>query len=365
MSERIERMSLKGFKTIDSLQNFDPCSLTILIGPNGVGKSNFISFFQMLNRAMTDPGNLQLYVAQEGGANAILHGGSAGPREIEAEIVLRYGCIKFKYAFRLVFAAADTLVYAEERTQDSSDTYQGSATWQALGAGHRESSMVEIHSGGARGVFRAFLQDNFIYQFHDTSNSARIRGKWTVHDYHRLREDGANIASVLLHLREHYSYHYHRIVETVRLILPFYSDFELWVDYGSIVLGWRERNSDQVFNAAQASDGMLRIMALVTLLLQPILPGVLILDEPELGLHPHAINVVGSLIGAAATRTQVIVATQSTTLVDCFEPEDIVVVEREDNRSVFKRLEADALMDWLEDYSLSELWEKNVIGGRP
>jgi predicted ATPase len=112
---------------------------------------------------------------------------------------------------------------------------------------------------------------------------------------------------------------------------------------------------------------MLRALALVTLLLQPEqdLPDVLIIDEPELGLHPYAINIVGGLIRSLATRIQVVVATQSAQLIDCFDPRDIVVVERDQRRSSFRRLNADDLSDWLQEYSLSELWEKNVLGGRP
>jgi predicted ATPase len=134
-----------------------------------------------------------------------------------------------------------------------------------------------------------------------------------------------------------------------------------------MLLSWREKGSDRVFNASQAADGMLRVMALVTLLLQPErdLPDVLILDEPELGLHPYAINVIGGLIRSISNQTQVIVATQSMPLVDCFEPKDIVVVERQGRQSTFSRLDYPALEDWLQEYSLSELWEKNVIGGRP
>ena len=122
-----------------------------------------------------------------------------------------------------------------------------------------------------------------------------------------------------------------------------------------------------MFNVAQASDGMLRAVALVTLLLQPQedLPDVLILDEPELGLHPYAINVVGDLIRATSQSVQVIVATQSSLLIDCFEPHQIVVVEREGRESSFRRPDTGALREWLEEYSISELWEKNVLGGRP
>ncbi|MCY4361587.1 MAG: AAA family ATPase [Gammaproteobacteria bacterium] len=194
-----------------------------------------------------------------------------------------------------------------------------------------------------------------------------MRNRWNINDNRWLKEDAANVAPVLLRLREENGRCYQRIVDTIRLILPFFSDFELEPHYDSLLLNWRERNSDQVFSVSQASDGMLRVVALVTLLLLPEqdLPDVLILDEPELGLHPYAINVVGGLIHAVSTKIQVIVATQSMPLIDCFEPTDIVVVEREGRSSVFRRLDANALAEWLEDYSLSELWEKNVIGGRP
>ena len=161
--------------------------------------------------------------------------------------------------------------------------------------------------------------------------------------------------------------YYQRIVETLRLVLPFFQDFDLTPSYGKVILRWQEYNSNFTFNAAQASDGMLRTIALVTLLQQPHqgLPDVLILDEPELGLHPYAINVVGELISAAAQTVQVIVATQSTLLIDCFEPQDVVVVERDGRASLFKRLEAEPLSEWLQEYSTSELWQKNVVGGTP
>ena len=166
-----------------------------------------------------------------------------------------------------------------------------------------------------------------------------------------LKEDAANVAPVLLRLRENDGKCYQRIVDTIRLILPFFFDFELEPDHDSLLLGWRENGSDEVFDPSQASDGMLRIIALVTLLLLPEqdLPDVLILDEPELGLHPYAITIIGGLIRAAASKIQIIVATQSLPLVDCFDPEDIVVVEREKRGSSFQRLDSAALEAWLED----------------
>lgn len=368
MRNRLYGITLKGFKTIKSLENFQPGPLTALIGPNGVGKSNFISFFRMISWSLANSDNLPLYVSQQGGASKLLHDGPTRTREIEAELTIRTDAGNDQYAFRLFFAAGDTLIFADERYRFSRFEYSTVADWSETGAGHRSPQLLDRASVDSTArVIRLLLQRIVVYQFHNTSDTARIRGKWSMYDNRLLKEDAANIGPVLYRLRENNDGSYQRIVDTIRLILPFFSDFELQPDYGSLLLGWRERNSDEVFSVSQASDGMLRVIALVTLLLQPEqdLPDVLILDEPELGLHPYAINIVGGLIRALSTRIQVIVATQSMPLVDCFEPEDIVVVERDGRSSVFNRLDPDSLSGWLEEYSLSELWEKNVIGGRP
>ena len=369
MRNRLETITLKGFKTIQSLENFQPRPLTAFIGPNGAGKSNFISFFRLMSWALADPDNLQLYVSQQGGASTLLHDGPAKTREIETELTIRTDAGKNQYAFRLVFAAGDTFIFADERYRFSRVGRPSVADWQETGAGHRTPQLLAAAADGdtTAHVIREILRKIVVYQFHNTSDTARMRSKWHMDDNRWLKEDAANIAPVLLRLRESDSRCYQRIIDTIRLILPFFSDFDLEPYYDSLLLNWRERNSDQVFSVSQASDGMLRVVALVTLLLQPEqdLPDVLILDEPELGLHPYAINVIGGLIRAVSTRIQVIVATQSMALVDCFEPTDIVVVEREGRSSTFRQLDTEALGGWLEDYSLSELWEKNVIGGRP
>jgi len=369
MRQRLKQLTLKGFKTIRELTGFEPGSLTVLIGPNGAGKSNFISFFRFLSWALASPGNLQEHVGALGGASELLHDGPAITHEIEADLVLVTDAGENQYAFRLVFAAGDTLIYAEERFRFSRGNLPSKAPWKGLEAGHRESKLISKAEDGdatARTIL-GLLRKIIVYQFHNTSATARMRGKWDAEDNRWLKEDGGNIAPFLRRLQRNESRCYQRIVDTIRLILPFFADFELETDNGRLLLSWRERNSDRVFNASQAADGMLRAMALITLLLQPErdLPDVLILDEPELGLHPYAINVIGGLIRSISTRVQVIVATQSMPLLDCFEPDDVVVVERQGRESNFRRLDGKDLEEWLKDYSLSELWEKNVIGGRP
>ena len=365
---RLERVTLKGFKTIRELIDFEPRSRTVLIGPNGAGKSNFVSFFRMMSWALSGPDKLALHVSQQGHSHRLLHDGPAHTREIEAELTIRTASGENEYAFRLFHAAGDTLVFADERYRFTRTGQQSRAAWKSLGAGHKDPQLrAAAVADQTAQVIRTLLQKIVVYQFHNTSDTARIRGKWSASDNRWLKEDAGNLAPVLHRLRTRAPQYYQRIVDTIRLVLPMFSDFELEPDCGDLMLAWRERDTDEVFNASQASDGFLRIVALITLLLQPTqdLPDVLILDEPELGLHPSAIDVIGGLIAAAATNIQVIAATQSVPLVDCFDPGDIVVVERPDRASTFQRLDPAALKDWLEAYSLSELWEKNVIGGRP
>ncbi len=366
MRNSISRITIKGYKTIADLTDFQPGALTVLIGANGAGKSNFISFFRLLSWMLVSPGNLQQYVGEQGGANMLLHDGAAVTKHIETEITTEQDDKRNQYSFVLSYAANDALIFVDERFRHTKG--EKPRDWFELGSGHRESRLIEQASQNFTAkVMLAIMQKMKVFQFHNTSSTARMRGKWSEDDNRWLKEDAANLAPFLLRLKSNEPRYYSRVVENIRLMLPFFADFELASDYGRILLQWREMGSDRIFSASQAADGMLRLMALVALLLQPEddLPDVLILDEPELGLHPFAINLIGGLIKSASTKTQVIVATQSMPLVDCFDPEDLVVVERNGRESTFQRLDGADIADWLKEYSLSELWEKNVLGGRP
>ncbi|MGC8475856.1 MAG: AAA family ATPase [Acetobacteraceae bacterium] len=365
MGPRLARITLRGFRTIRDLPEFVPGDLTVLIGPNGAGKSNFIAFFRMLSWALATPGQLQLHVQMQGGAGRILHDGATRTNEIFADLHIATADGTNRYGFRLVHAAGDTLLFTDEWNQftPQGKTY---ANLPSMGAGHREANLLG-RAGKTAQFTLSTLRRIIVHQFHNTSATARIRGKWSASDSRWLKEDGANLAPFLLRLQEQHPAHYRRIEDTLRLIAPFFAAFDLYPESDAVLLRWRELGSDQVFDVSQASDGLLRAMALVALLLQPAadLPAVLILDEPELGLHPYAIEVLAGLIRAASKHVQVIVATQSVTLIDQFEPEDIVVVSRPGRESTLRRLDGAALREWLENYTLSELWEKNVMGGRP
>jgi predicted ATPase len=367
MRSSLERLTLRGFKTIRELRDFELGRITVLIGPNGAGKSNLLSFFRMLSRALAPPGGLQIYVAEQGGASSLLYDGPAKTREIDAVLSLEGANESYEYSFRLFYTDGDAVAFGYEWYTLSRLGVKRPPT--VLGAAHREPRLMSAADGGdaTAGRIGSTLRRLIVHQFSDTSATSRMRAKWSVDDGSRLKEDAGNLAPFLYRLQQHQPRYYGRIVETIRLILPFFADFEFQPEFGSLLLRWREWDSDRVFSVSQAADGMLRTMALVALLQQPEedLPDVLILDEPELGLHPYAIEVLASLLQSASRHVQVIVATQSVSLIDRFEPHDIVVVDRAGRESTFRRLDDAELAEWREQYTLSELWEKNVLGGRP
>jgi predicted ATPase len=364
----LRRVVLKGFKSIKAMDlEFRP--LNVLIGANGAGKSNLVSFFKMLNEMMA--GRLQQYIATTGRAQSLLHFGPKVTPQIEAQLEFEVENAVDTYSMRLFHAAGDTLIFAEERLTFHTIRYQWPKT-DELGAGHQETRISQEADRGAQTarVFRHVLNNCRVYHFHDTSPTARVRQYCYTGDRRWLMPDAGNLAALLLRLRgEDNGTSYNRIVATIRLIAPFFDDFVLDLPgtTNDVTLNWRDKGSDQVFGPHQLSDGTLRAICLVTLLLQPEndLPDLIIVDEPELGLHPYALNLIASLFKKASHYTQVLISTQSSSFLDNFDPEDIVVVSREGNESKFVRPNAEQLEKWLGDYSLGEVWEKNVIGGGP
>jgi predicted ATPase len=191
-----------------------------------------------------------------------------------------------------------------------------------------------------------------------------------VDDNRFLRPDGANLAAFLYYLHLKRPDSYSLIRRTIQRVAPFFEDFvlePLRLNEKMIQLEWRHVGSEDYFDASSLSDGTLRFMALATLFLQPeeLRPSIILVDEPELGLHPYAITLLASLVKQASVNSQVILSTQSSLLLDHFEPEDVLVAERVNGSTQIRRLEPEPLKVWLDDYSLGQLWEKNEIGGRP
>ena len=259
---------------------------------------------------------------------------------------------------------ANTMIFASEAF------YWNMGGDFTLGTGHTETKASSgIQSNIASFVVPA-IKSWIVYHFHDTSDSAPMKQSCLLNDNGWLRPDGSNLAAYLYRLHEQFPEYYCQIVDTVRLVAPFFADFQLRpnpLDPNSIQLEWKEKGSDFPFLGHHLSDGTLRFICLTTVLLQPdeLMPATLLFDEPELGLHPYAIELLGALMKKTSLHHQLIVSTQSTELLNQFEASNLIVVDRENGQSTFKRLNSDELEEWLKDYSLGDLWKRNVFGGRP
>lgn len=361
---RIDKINVSGFKSIADLK-LDIKDINILIGANGSGKSNFIGVFKFL-REITE-GRLEKYVKTSGGADSILHFGSKNTSEASFHVFLNEHVDQ--YQISLSPTVEDGLVPVSETAYYWNKSYPQPYA-KSLSSAGSEAAISSKSSASVKGYVRSALQSWRVYHFHDTSDTSPLKKTSKVDDNRYFRADGSNLPAFLYLLKIKYEEEYRFIRNTIRRIAPFFDDFVLEprsLDEGRIRLEWTHLGTDSYFDVSSFSDGTLRFIALTVLLLQPdqYKPSVILLDEPELGLHPSAITVLGALVRQASQHAQVIISTQSPMLLDMFEPEEVVVVQHEGGASTFERLENHDLKDWLNDYSLGELWEKNEIGGRP
>ena len=365
---KLESVQILGYRSIqETTLEFRP--LNILIGANGAGKSNLISFFKMLNELIGE--RFQQHIAATGHGTANLYFGPKTTPQMEATLKFRTDRGTNTYRMRLFHVAGDTLMFAEETLSYQQSGYPTPRLTE-LGAGHKETMIGKQASENdpTAGVLRRLLSRCRVFHFHDTSSTARVRQHCYIGDDRWLMPDAGNLAAILYRLSQENEISYRRIVATIRQVAPFFDDF-VFEPTGSgnrhIILNWRHRQSDSLFGPHQFSDGTLRAICLIALLMQPLddLPYLIVVDEPELGLHPYALDVIASLFQIASHTAQILISTQSSVFLDSFEPEDVVVVERDGETSRFFRPNVSELESWLEDYSLGEVWEKNVIGGGP
>jgi predicted ATPase len=353
----LRRIQIKGFKSIAEA-DIALRDLNVVIGANGSGKSNLIGAFRLLERVLSH--KLQLYVASE--PDRLLHHGRKATQVLSMKLEFDQNA----YGFRLM-PVQDTLVFLSEHVE-----YSG--LWQygeSIAAGHRESKLEEAAESYKNKIPRHVfpkVRGLTVYHFHDTSEGAASKQVSDVSDNRAFRPDAANLAAYLYLLQEKHPVAFRQIEEHVRLVAPFFEGFALApskLNEERIKLEWRQKGSEAYFDAYSLSDGTLRFICLATLLLQPNPPALILLDEPELGLHPYAIRILAEMLEAAAKRSQVLLATQSVTLLNQFAPADVLVAENTGGATTFKRLDEAALAQWLAEFSLGELWEKNVLGGRP
>ena len=367
---------MKVYKSVNGSGQTLPINddITVLIGANGVGKSNIVSFFQLLNYAMS--GSLQTYIGENGFADAFLYYGSKNTDCIKAKLEFSDEEGFNEYTFKLAYSAGDSLIFTEEDVSFSDKMNKDTLT-HSLGRGHKESNLIEKvpeHRVSSLSDIADFLRNCRLFQFHDTTKEAKIRKNSYIGDNKFLRSNAGNLAAFLYGIKHQKGGepYYQRIVRYIQQVMPQFGDFIMEpsvTDNNYISLDWREKNSDYIFGVNQISDGTLRFMALATLLLQPpkTMPSLIVIDEPELGLHPTAISILAGMIKKASENAQVVIATQSPRLLDEFSADKVVVVERDAQHrtSMFRQLSSEQLKAWEDEYTTSELWDKNVIGGRP
>ena len=369
----LDKVDVKGFKSIsnDYPISIDLKKINVIIGANGSGKSNIISFFKMLNFMMS--GTLQSFIETNGGSQVFLHYGSKLTQSISASLFFSGNNYEDTYNFCLNYATPDRLIISTEEIEYSSRKYPNSKKIQ-LETDFRESALSKKSPNKTFSTIRRILSNCKVYQFHDSSQTASMRNSCPVDVNNYLLAEANNLAAFLYRIKDEFPENYQAIVSYVRMVVPQFYDFLLEPNKaGYIMLKWTDDSaSDYIFLPNQFSDGSIRFIALTTLLMQPkeTMPNMIIIDEPELGLHPYAITQLVEMIKEASNRAQIIVATQSPYLVDEFDAENIVVVESIKNgngkyHTELKRLEAEELSDWLDKYTISELWDKNIIGGRP
>lgn len=366
-TRNLKHIKIAGFKSIAHL-DLPLGNINILIGANGAGKSNFISLFTFLSHL--SQGKLKSYIATEGGADTFFHFGTRATEQMRFDLFV--GINGYHVTFSPNFAD-DSLVFREEYCTINSSTKQ-----YALQPRYGESGFayyIPPESYYVSRYTRDYLEQCRVYHFHDTSNQAAFKKTQPVDSHAYLEKDAANLAPFLYHLRTSknptYRQAYQQIVATIRTIAPFFHDFYLEPsgaeDNENILLRWTHTQREAPFSAHTLSDGTARFICMATLFLQPadLRPATIILDEPELGLHPAALEVLADVIQTISPDTQVICSTQSVALANLFAPEDFIVVDAHDGVSSFQRLEKEPLAQWLETYGMGDIWRKNLIGGRP
>lgn len=358
---RVSSLTIKGYKSIRQLDNLPLTNLNVLIGANGAGKSNFIGIFKLLNEMYEQ--QLQIFIKTQGGPNSLLHFGRTTTEKLHAEFYFDNN----GYQFDLVPTNDNRLIFEREVSWFRGMYYPGS-TSATLGVGHEESKLKDAQDKYSPYV-RPAVSSWRVYHFHDTSERAKVKQPHASNLNIRLLPDASNLAAYLRMVKNKFPKDYQRIIDAVRLVAPFFDDFvHRAEDNGTVVLEWTQKGKPDIpFTAHMLSDGTLRFICLATLLLQPtiLLPSTILIDEPELGLHPYAITILAQIFKQVAESRQLIVSTQSVELINELSPEDVIVVDQADGASTFKRFTQGELAGWLEQYSMGELWKSNILGGRP
>ena len=356
----MDSISVKGYKSFKDI-TVHLNQINILIGSNGAGKSNFLSLFELLGNAYG--GLLARSVALSGGVDKFFHNGRKETDRISIDA--REG----KNSYVLDLMESDGSLIVENEKLGYSNNSDGVYTYNAITNYKPETSLKDYNEATSGDYIKQYMSQIKKFHFHDTGRTSPFTGESNiVNDSYMLYSQGGNLAAFLYGIMNNHSMVYKRIVRVIQSVSPFFNDFYLKPnENGGIRLQWRDKFSEVIYGPGDLSDGTMRFIALTVLFMQPELPKVIVIDEPELGLHPVAIEKLAGLIKTAANRgTQVIAATQNAELISNFQPEDILTVDQRDGQSQINRLNTHELSQWLNDYTLGDLWKQRIMkGGQP
>ncbi|WP_316669623.1 AAA family ATPase [uncultured Propionibacterium sp.] len=377
MTAGLRRLVVEGFGSIRHVELELTTDVTVLIGANGSGKSNLVNALELVSRIWDD--SFQEYLLRRGGLDDLLFEDYEGRTdhvliELMSEFDEKDACNGYRVILRPGIGAEDDwaelheyLLFQAGRDRDRPyDEDLGASTRSRILQISRNSTNLRLRNFAA--YVRPILEGCRVFHFDDVSDNAPVKGPSTVGDDLALRSDAENIAAYLLRVQEEHPERYRRIVAAIRRVAPFFDDFVLVPNRPSerIRLRWKQRGLDRTFMAREASDGTLRFICLATLLLGPDLPATVVLDEPELGLHPAAIGLLAEMTRVAGRNGhKIIIATQSVPLLSHYALEEVAVLDRTDGATDANRPDAEGLAGFLEEYSIGTLWEMNLLGGRP
>lgn len=365
--------------------------LNILIGPNGSGKSNFLEVISLLQAA---PEQLTRPIRDGGGIQDWLHksgrSGSAQDARIEAVIANSKGQKNFRYglAFNEVggrFEVRDEYLENEKADAGKKQPYffyrwnEGRPVLNTTGSAVVGERKLRRESIKPEQSILSQKRDADFYPemtwVAEQFQSMRLYREWTFGRYSaprlpqktdqpndRLEQDCSNLGLVLNRLRMNVNAH-KQLIEALRAVYEGIEDVHVRVEGGTAQVFLIEEKG--AIPATRLSDGTLRYLAILALLCDPNPPPLVVLEEPELGLHPDMLPTLARLLADASTRTQLVITTHAPSLVDAFSdnPSAILVCERDGDGTHIERLDAEHLAPWLEKYRLGELWTRGQIGG--
>ena len=360
-------------------------SLNVFIGPNGSGKSNLLEVLALLRAA---PRNLPIPIKEMGGVVEWLWKGPESPRRATVDLVLDppQGNMPVRHVLEVTengqrFEVADERIENARSYGSQEDVYffyrfrgghpiindlaQRSRGLRRENVKPEESILSQVRDPESFPVLH-WLQEQYerirLYRDWTFGPSAPIRQEQSAHkssDF--LNSNGDNLALVLSKIRPRIR---NEFIQSLKHLFDGIVDIHLTVDGGNVLLFLEESDYREI-PVTRLSDGTLRYLSLLAILLHPEPPPLVAIEEPELGLHPDLIPEIARLLVQASKRMQIMVTTHSRMLIDALSdyPSSVVVCTKEKGQSRFERLDGERLKNWLDCYSLGSLWSMGEIGG--